>query len=572
MVQTQTVQATSTRAIWRKRSLGKVNQLAGALGDSVLEELLVNRGIVSATQALRFLQPHYDELRLFGEKTAPRGLSQAVGRLVKAVHARERVIVFGDYDVDGVCAAAILVDVLGRAGLAVEAVLPDRERDGYGLQVGSIPDLLARKPSLVVTVDNGTQSHSAVEQLKRAGISVVILDHHEPGPNLPKADVVINPKQSGETATFRAACAAGLAFRLGKGLHDALGVPAGQEKWLLDLAAIATVCDMVPLAEDNRLIVHFGLKTLGRTRRIGLQTLIDQSAGHDPLSSEIIGFRLGPRLNAAGRLEHAKRSLDLMLTRNHATARQLTGLLDQLNRERQQLTRRIVTEALSEAQQFEEEPALVLASTNWPKGICGLAASKVAERLNRPVFVLEQGELCVGSGRSVPGVNLAEAIEQMRPLFVRAGGHAVAAGCTIRSDKLTQFRTGLVAFTRKKRGATVPAQILEYDTDLALAQVDLGLVNRLAQLEPYGMGNPRPVIKFTDCTIERMRLVGADQQHVSVSLRQGTQVRRAIAFSQAGEFNALGPGARLDILARVRQNEWGGSKSAELQILATMVR
>jgi len=582
--QTQTVPATSSSrgtSVWKQRGETqggkKTAALASQLSDERLAHLLVTRGVDSLEAANRFLSPRYEHLRLYGnptqaEQRAPKGLGRAVGRMLRAIKAKEKIVVFGDYDVDGVTGSALLVDALKRVGADVAALLPHRERDGYGLQLGSIPMILQLKPSLVVTVDNGIQSHAAVAELQQQKIDVVILDHHEPGPTLPAAYVVVNAKQKTETAEFRTLCAGGLVFRVVEELYRRSGIEDGQEKWSLDLAALATVCDMVPLVGDNRLLVSFGLKTLARTRRLGLKHLIDASLGRETLSAETIGFRLGPRLNAAGRLEHAQRALELMLTDAPLQAVELTGLLDKLNRERQAHTRTVVEAATLEARRFAKDPAIVVAHADWPKGVVGLAAGKLAEKFNRPVFVLQEGEQCVGSGRSVPGVDLAAAIESMRPLFAKAGGHAAAAGCTITRENLPAFREGLIKFTLDKRGAAIPARIVEYDTELMLNEVALDFLDIQSQLEPYGMGNPRPVVRLADCTIDVVRRVGADQRHVSLVLRQGQVTRRAIAFGMAERLAHLGPGAKIDALAQVRQNDWGGSRSAELQILDTMVQ
>ncbi|MDP2587829.1 MAG: DHHA1 domain-containing protein, partial [bacterium] len=399
---------------------------------------------------------------------------------------------------------------------------------------------------------------------------VIILDHHEPGPELPNASVIVNPKQAAETASFKTLCAGGIVYRVIEGLFTEFKVPAGQEKWFLDLAALATVCDMVPLRGDNRLIVHFGLKTLQNTRRQGLRELINTSAGEDRLSAEVIGFRLGPKLNAAGRLEHAKSALDLMLTTSPVDAITMTEVLGRLNRERQQHTRRVVEAATLSAQADLSQQALVLSNPDWPAGVCGLAAGKLAERYNRPVFVLSEGDQCVGSGRSVPGVDLAAAIEAMRPLFIKAGGHAAAAGCTLKRANLNAFRQALVAFTVAARGSALPPRTRTYNLEIPLEDVSLEFLDMQRRLEPFGMDNPRPSVRISNCTVTKMRRVGADQRHMSLTVGQGKVTRRAIAFGQAGQLGNLTIGSRIDLLAQVQQNDWGGRSSAELQIIDTI--
>ena len=574
MAQTQTAPVTSSRAqtVWQKIG-GSVHPALSDEVGSILAQLLANRGINDASSARAFLDPRYEDLRLFGNDASAKllGLDVAVAVLAEALTNKKRILVFGDYDVDGVCGTAALVDALQLLGGVVTSCLPHRERDGYGLQLGSIPAVIKRNPDLVVTVDNGIQSHDAVAKLRAMGKTVIILDHHEPGPELPNASVVVNPKQPKETAPFKTLCAGGIVYRVIEQLFAAYKVPPGQEKWFLDLAALATVCDMVPLKEDNRLLVHFGLKTLQKTRRRGLRELIDSATSDEPLTSETIGFRLGPRLNAAGRLEHAQSALDLMLTASAAEAATMTEVLNKLNRERQQHTRRVVEQAQLAAEADLSQPALVLSHPDWPAGVCGLAAGRLTEKFNRPIFVLNEADDCVGSGRSVPGVDLAAAIESMRPLFVKAGGHAAAAGCTLKRENLAAFRQALVAYTAQARGTSVPPRVRPFDLDIRLEDVSLEFLDMQRRLEPFGMENPKPSVRLQGCRVDKLRRVGSDQKHVSLVLRQGNATRRAIAFGQADRLGSLPIGSQVDVLAQVTQNDWGGRSSAELQILDTMV-
>jgi single-stranded-DNA-specific exonuclease len=567
-VLTPTVPASSKaghRFDWEAHTSQVGNSLEHEFG-LLMASLLANRGITTLEAAQEYLTPHYARIRNFGGGATLIDMDRALATLVPLLKKKARIVVFGDYDVDGVCGAVLLRDVFSRLGAEVITVLPHRERDGYGLQLGSIDRIVAHEPAAVVTVDNGILSHDAVDALEQKKIPVVIVDHHEPAATLPKAHAVLNPRRHDEVTSFRRLCATGVAFRLAEALFKEFKILEGQEKWLLDLVAVATVCDMMPLESDNRALVVFGLKTLQKTRRVGLAEMLTQS-GSDQISAETIGFRIGPRLNAAGRLEHAQTSLDVLTTTDHSQAQGFLTQLEKLNRERQALTRRVVEEARLAASEAGEMACLVLANKSWSKGVCGLAASKIAEEFNRPTFILEEAELCVGSGRSVPGFDLAAALHDMSDLFVRAGGHAAAAGCTLKLEKLPEFRKRLSEKVLAARGSSIERRIKKYDATILLSEVDLSLLDSVKQLEPFGMGNPQPIFRFRSLEVVACRAVGADQKHASVTLGQEGHVRRAIAFGQAESLSRATSGARMDILAHVKENNWRGNRSAELEII-----
>jgi single-stranded-DNA-specific exonuclease len=530
--------------------------------DSRLNRLLQNRG-VTGDQVEQFLRPSYKHLRSFGKNTALLDLEHGVQLLREAVTSKSKVVLFGDYDVDGVCGTTVLTEVLASLGANPIPLLPHRERDGYGLQMGSIPEIRSHKPSLVVTIDNGSSSHQAIDALRGQGIRVIVADHHTVGSTTPRPDAFINPKRADEKATFRDLCATGVAYRLAEALLREMGTPDGQEKWLLDLVAIATVCDMVPLTGDNRDFVHFGLKTLEKTRRLGLARMIERVG--PKVNAETLGFRIGPRLNAAGRLEHAKTALGLTMAKSNVQADQALDLLEQLNRERQNLTQRVVLEALEQAKKYQNDAALVLHHPDWPRGVCGLAAGKLATKLNRPVFVLEEQDVSVGSGRSIPNISLAHALSSMSELFERSGGHAAAAGCSLTKNNLSLFRSKLNEYVLKKRGQVIPARLLSYDLNITLQDVTLELVDLLRQLEPFGIGNARPLMRINDVRVIDSRVIGRTGDHLALSLaHQGTK-RRAVMWGQAKE-RMIQQGERLDILAYVKENTWRDTRTAELEV------
>lgn len=567
--QIQTAQDHS-KSVWEKTSRSVSPELEKNF-DPFCAQLLANRGKTSVRAAEKFLNPKYEHVRRFGGGVPLKDLDVATNIILRAIRAKKKIVLFGDYDVDGISGSALLYDVLQQLGANVMTILPHRERDGYGLQVGSIPTIEAAKANLVITVDNGIVSHEAVEALRQKAIEVVIVDHHEPNATLPGANAVLNPKRADEISEFRKLCAAGVAFRLAESLLSESGVKDGQEKWLLDLVALATVCDMMPLEGENRTFVRFGLLTLAKTRRKGLAQLLENSGARNARNSKVVdvealGFRLGPRLNAAGRLEHAQRALDLLISNDAHLIQEHAEWLEKLNRERQTLTKHVVSGARQAALHQLNQPALVLTNPGWPKGVCGLAAGKLTREFNRPIFVLEEGDLYTGSGRGVEGIDLAAIIHAKPELFERAGGHAAAAGCTLKREHLDAFRDHLVSSVRAIRGDTVPPPTLKFEADIALAEINLALVDTLKQFEPFGMGNPKPLVRLTNCRIESLRPIGGDGSHAALRISQGTARRRAVAFSMYQRIAQLGA-TSLDFLAQVRENTWQGTTTAELEII-----
>ncbi len=536
----------------------------------VLETLLINRDISDATAKERFLNPKYEHIRHFGGAKEIFGLTRACNLLAEHIKQKELILIFGDYDVDGVCSAALMDEAISLVGGKTLVMLPHRESDGYGLQLAAVEKIVELAPGLVVTVDNGSSSHDAINKLKEKGIATIVVDHHQIGESLPEAEVILNPKQTAEQTGFRDLCATGVAFRLAERLYDYFKIKDGQEKWLLDLVGIASVCDMVPLGQDNRDLVFFGLKTLSRTRRPGFKWLLRRAAGDKSLTSETIGFGIGPRLNAAGRLESAQSAFDLVAAPNLDAAEKSGQVLEELNRKRQALTKKVYEQANAQAVAQKKQNSLVLVDAGWPRGVCGLVAGRLAEKYNKPVFVLEECEPAVGSGRSVTGFDLAGALAEMSELFVRAGGHAMAAGCTINTKNIESFKSELVEKVEAARGKVVPAKIFKYELDLKLADINTSFLSMQKRLEPFGVANSRPVVRIDKCQIMEVRAVGRDKTHLSLRLEQGGTNRRAIVFGKARDLSDLRVGEQINVLAFVKENNWQGIKSAQLELIDIM--
>lgn len=455
--------------------------------------LLARRGVADGAAARTFLEPTADQLH---DPHLLAGLPQAVERLATARERGEAVVVVGDYDVDGVTSTALLVAVLKACGLAVHPVLPHRLEEGYGFQPVHVERALERDGRLILTVDCGVTSRPAVERARQAGLDVIITDHHLPPDELPAGALVINPRQRGCTYPFPYLAGVGLALKLAL----ACGRRMGRElklNQLLRLACLGTIADVVPLRGENRVIAALGLQALARTRSVGLKALMGQAGLSPPLTATDVGFRIGPRLNAAGRLAEPERALELLLSRDGTRAVELARELEGHNRQRQQEENRVMEEARETIRARAPLPPVAVAwGEDWHRGVVGIAAGRLARELCRPTLLLaSDGERATGSGRSVPGIDLHAFLRSFEEGFERFGGHAQAVGLTVRSRELEPLRRRLEEAAAERFDPQRLRRRYEYELDLPPAQVGRELLAELDRLEPCGEGNPRPLLK-----------------------------------------------------------------------------
>lgn len=457
-----------------------------------LAALLARRGVRDRAAAELFLRPGLDQLHDPGELA---GMTAAVERLLRARRDGESVAVVGDYDVDGVSGTALLAAVMRACGLEVVTILPHRLRDGYGFQPAHAERAHRLGCKVVVTVDCGTTSARAAAVAGELGLDVVITDHHLPGPELPPAVVQINPQQEACTYPFAELSGAGLAFKLALALAAACGrrPPVRQ---LLRIACLGTIADLVLLTGENRVIAAIGLAELGRTRSPGLRALAEVARLKPPFTTDDVGYRLGPRLNAPGRLDDAGSALELLLCGDPHRARQLAAQLDALNRERQQRELRVVEEAREVFLARSSPPPILVAwRRGWHRGVVGIAAGRLARELNRPAILLGlEDDSATGSGRSVAGIHLHRFLAPWRAQLERFGGHAQAVGMTVARRRLETLRAGWEEAAEAWR-EHLAVRRYEYEIELAPGRIDRRLVAELQRLEPHGQGNPRPLVK-----------------------------------------------------------------------------
>lgn len=478
-------------------------------------------------------------------------LQIAVERLLRAVGTRETVAVFGDFDVDGVTSAAQLGQAISALGGVPLLYVPDRFSEGYGLNIDAIDRLRADGATLLVTADCGTSSVAEVAHARDAGMDVIILDHHTVPPVLPDSLALVNPKVIGaEAGDLSELATAGLALHLARALHDAANMPFDEQAYI-DIAALGTVCDMAPLLQENRRIVQVGLAALARTRRPGLRALmaiarVDAQA----VVADDLGYRLGPRLNAAGRIAHAKLALELLTTDDEERGLSLARRLDELNRERQQRTAEAVALAEHLMGDAEPPPLIMIGHRDFSSGIVGLIASRLVNTYGRPAVVYELGdETSRASCRSIDEFHITDALRANAGLFVRFGGHRAAAGFTAENGRLDEIRAHLTEVAATELAGRQLAPVLEIDCNLPLRQLRGDEIRWLSKLGPFGVGNPAPTFLARNVEVAEARWVGNGDKHRRFRLRDGGVTWTAVAFDM-GEIPAA-EGDRVDIVYTV---------------------
>lgn len=523
-----------------------------------LLELLLDRGLDTKEKIERYLHPAKDDLH---DPMLMQDMDKAVAVIRDAIARGEEIVVFGDYDVDGVTATAILLTYLRKQGASVSFYIPDRHGEGYGLNIAAV-EQIARHAKLLITVDCGITCPREVARARELGMRVIVTDHHQLGPELPDCEAVLNPLMG--QYPFRRLCGAGVAFKIVQALG---GMEAVEPLW--ELAALATIADIVPLLDENRVIVTFGLQAMARTQRPGLIALME-SAGVDSksVSSSDVAFRMAPRINAGGRLALASRGVELLTTRRLDTAREIAAELDQDNTKRRELELEIFRQAdamACEQIDFLNERAIVLCGEGWNPGVIGLAASRIVEKYKWPAILLSQdGDICVGSARSIPGVNIHAAMSECRDLFIRFGGHAQAAGLTIEKKNVPGFRRRLTQAIREQARpeAFIPTE--EYDLELDMKEMTEELVEAFSAMQPTGFGNPAPVFCVRGVHTADVRQIGKDGAHLRMRLVQGSEMRNAIAF-RMGE-RAKGMPEVIEAVIGLSINQWQDRRSVQCEI------
>ena len=534
---------------------------------AALAALLVQRGFASPDLAKAFLKPDLERL------TDPHrwaDMPVAVELLARAVRDQKPILVHGDYDVDGQCAAAMLTRILRSAGGTVHPFVPHRIRDGYDFGPAGLAEAQRIGAKLIVTCDCGITAVSAVSAARQAGIDVIVTDHHLPGEELPPANAVVDPRRPDCKSEDKNLCGTGVAFKLAQALVEVLGLSPNLPLHFLDYVALATIADVVPLVGENRILVRYGLKKMADTRWVGLRALIDTAGlGGKPLRGAHIGFILAPRLNAAGRIGDANDGLRLLLTENPQEAAALARELETTNARRQEMDQLILDEAIElvEKTLAPADAAIVLANETWHPGVIGIVASRLVERYGRPTFLVgwdESGAFGRGSGRSIAGFDLHAALHKVGAHLEKYGGHTMAAGFTVKRERFDGFRLAFLEVAGELLTPEDLAPSQRVDLELPLASVNSELERLIRHLEPCGAGNPAPVFGVRNARAVGARRVGTN--HLRFTLDDGSAVLPAIGFRWADAVPEDWLTNPLDVAFRLERDDWQGRVTIQARV------
>ena len=525
--------------------------------NDIFDQLLKSRKINDRDS---FLYPKYQS---FGDVFLLPDMEKAVKRIKEASLKKQKIVIYGDYDIDGLSASCVLYNAFEAFGFKdVEVYIPNRFIEGYGLTIGSVDRIKEMQADLIVTVDTGSLSHKEVDHANSLGIDVIITDHHNVADQHPKAIAVINPKRKDHSYPYRDFAGVGVAFKLVQALMTELkGLDNGQEKWLLDFVALGTVCDIVPLSGENRMLVSYGLKVLKVSKREGIKALI-ASSGIDlsNINTFDIGFKIGPRLNATGRLKTARLALDILLTKDLRSALDMAEELNNLNNERKLIQEKILKQAEIEAEKQSDLKVLVVSQTGWNHGVIGIVASKLVEEFKKPTYILEEmaGGLSKGSARSYGDFSVGEGIKYASPVIEKGGGHKLAAGVTLKTDNISNFRN-LVNEYYETLKLKDQEKYLVKQADLVLESlegIDLELLNLISDLEPFGNENSEPVFEIRSLRISKKYLMGKDKNHVRYLLQDKKGNRISAVKFNFDETFIFDEQDTVDIRISLLKNEW----------------
>lgn len=551
------------RAVWSvpQRDPLAEARLVEELGiPSLVAAVLVNRGMSDPSEAHTFLNPSLDQLH---DPSLLPDYEEAVKAILGARERKETIYVHGDYDVDGVTSASLFTRYLKRIGCEVVPHVPHRIKEGYGIHMNAIRWAKEHGTSLFLTCDCGISAHEQVLAAREAGMTVVVTDHHLVGERLPEAAAVVNPHRADSKYPFAELCGVGVALKLCAGLTKELGFPVDKfYRAYLDLAVLGTVADVMPLVDENRVITKFGLESLKSSQKIGIRALMQVSnlAQADRITARNIGYQLGPRINAVGRIDDSAVALDLLMTDDPSVATTLAYKLDQINTERKERQNKAVEEAIDRvlADGLDRAYTLLLADPNWHPGVIGLIAGRLVERFRRPAFVLTvQDGIAKGSARSIPGFDLGEAIKSAKHIVLGGGGHEMAAGFSVEEQKIPELTQVFEDMAQRCLTPEHFAAQIVVDADVTPVEADAKAARSLSLLEPYGCGNPEPVFRCSGVQLTSV-VPTANPEHVKLTFATDNGPRQAMAFGIGETFAGVPLGSKIDIAFTADENMFNG--------------
>ena len=531
--------------------------------NKLLSTLLTNRGIIEEAEITKFLNPKRSD---FYDPFGMPDMEKAVERILKAIEKKEQIIIYGDYDVDGITSVTVLKSFLEERGIQVNVYIPNRLNEGYGLNKTAMEEIAKQGNKLMITVDCGITAVEEVEYAKTFGIETIVTDHHEPAEELPKAIAVVDAKRKDNKYECRNLAGVGVVFKLIQALSIKLGLDQKEYLKYLDIVCVGTISDIVPLTDENRVIVKLGLKLVEQTKNLGLKEIL-QSCGYSKINSTTISFGVAPRINACGRMGHQEEALNLLLSKEVNQVKELTQKINEYNKTRQEIEKNIYNEAVEQIEKegLERKNTIVVSGKGWHHGVIGIVSSKITELYFKPSILLceENGE-CKGSGRSVPGFDLHEALMECNDTINKFGGHAMAIGININKDKIEEFKKEFEKIAKEKEVDKI-IPILNLDAEIKLDDVNKEMVDSLKELEPFGEANKMPIFAFRNLKIDSIRSL-SDGKHLRLSVKDNKNIINAIGFNLGALADLYRIGDRVDIAGNLEINLFNGVDSIQINI------
>ena len=530
--------------------------------NTLIATILANRNI-EEDQIPIFLNPTRKD---FHNPYLMPDMEIAVNRIIKAIENKEKIVIFGDYDVDGITSITVLKSFLEERGMVVEQYIPDRINEGYGLNKEAIQKLNNEGYKLMITVDCGISGIEEIKYANSLGMETIVTDHHEAAEELPPAIAVVDCKRKDNKYPFRDLAGVGVVFKLTQALSIRLGLDEKEYLKYLDIVCVGTISDIVPLVDENRVIAKLGLMLVNQTKNIGLKSILNAS-GYKTIDSSAISFGVAPRLNACGRMGHAEKALQLFLSKNYNEVQNLTNELNDYNKKRQETEKTIYESAIKqiESKNLDKNKTIIVGGENWHHGVIGIVSSKITEMYFKPSILLcFDGELGKGSGRSIPGFDLHEALSKCTNTIEKFGGHAMAIGITVRKDKVKEFEKQFEQIANKSNiDKIIP--IIKVDSKINLSEISKEMVESLKLLEPFGEGNKMPIFSFKNLRIDSIRAL-SEGKHLKLTLKDKNVIVNAIGFNIGNLVSEYKIGDKIDVAGVLEINTFGGVESIQINI------
>lgn len=535
--------------------------------NKLLATILSNRDITEKEQIEKFLNPKRND---FYNPYKMLDMEIAVKRIIKAIEDKEKIIIYGDYDVDGITSVTVLKSFLEERGITIAEYIPNRLEEGYGLNKKAVKEIAEQKYNLMITVDCGISAIEEIEYANSLGIETIITDHHEPGSELPKALAVIDAKRKDNTYPFRNLAGVGVVFKLIQAISIELGLEEKEYLKYLDIVCIGTISDIVPLVDENRVIVKLGLKLVEQTKNLGLKEILE-STGYSKIDSTTISFGVAPRINACGRMGHQEEALKLFLSKDKNEVIELTQKLNEYNRIRQETEKNIYNEAIEQIEQIDldKQHTIILMGKNWHHGVIGIVSSKITELYFKPSILLcEEGEEGKGSGRSIPGFDLYEALTECNELIEKFGGHSMAVGINVKKDNFEKFKEKFEEIAKQKHIEEI-VPILKIDALINLDEIDKNIVESLKELEPFGEENKMPLFAIKNLKIDSIRAL-SEGKHLKLTLKDNKNIINAIGFNLGYMSNEYKIGDKIDVVGNLEINTFNGVDNIQINLKDVM--